>query len=383
MKYLFLVSLATFICAQTTFTLSGCHEHDGQEYCYLPNGSEVPFTRSATEVPTPTATRTTSPASVVASTTVATVPASVTGCHAHDAAQYCLADGTEWEVLQTPSITPLPTAYSGCHTHEGEVLCIASDGTEVPIVLESAETSHTETSHEEITQDTHEDAERSSSGQNCHFHAGVEHCIGGSESGESTSNCDLVQRDYSIRLRIGLIFVVLFGSAFAVFSPILLERFSTISLNSIVFVVLKQFGTGVILSTAFVHLLTHAELMFNNSCLDELAYEATATSIAMAGVFVAFIVEYFGNRLIHRRQQPPSQGLDDEPLPQHAPESPTTKGNAAPDSALAALGHGHSGELGPDSHFSVAVMESGIVFHSIRKNSECPKLQAILTAWKS
>jgi len=39
--------------------------------------------------------------------------------------------------------------------------------------------------------------------------------------------------------------------------------------------------------------------------------------------------------------------------------------NESPDRSLAGLGHSHAGLAHPDNHFSVAVMESGIVFHSI------------------
>lgn len=40
-------------------------------------------------------------------------------------------------------------------------------------------------------------------------------------------------------------------------------------------------GTGVIIATAFVHLLFHAFIMFSNACLGELAFEPAAAAIAM------------------------------------------------------------------------------------------------------
>lgn len=39
----------------------------------------------------------------------------------------------------------------------------------------------------------------------------------------------------------------------AVFTPILLEKFASTNLDGFVFIILKQFGTGVIVSTAYVH----------------------------------------------------------------------------------------------------------------------------------
>lgn len=153
---LFCVALiASTTDAQTTFTLSGCHVHDGTEYCYLPNGPEVPFTRSATLTSSGT-TQATAPARTSAGTiATAEVPASVTDCHDHGSAQYCLASGTEWEVLSTPAITPLPTAYTGCHGHASAVYCLASDGSEVLIALEGFNNTTTTADHEEHTDEQH------------------------------------------------------------------------------------------------------------------------------------------------------------------------------------------------------------------------------------
>jgi solute carrier family 39 (zinc transporter), member 1/2/3 len=44
-------------------------------------------------------------------------------------------------------------------------------------------------------------------------------------------------------------------------------------------------------------LFTHANLMFTNECLGELEYEATTAGILMAGIFIAFSIEYLGHRL--------------------------------------------------------------------------------------
>lgn len=75
--------------------------------------------------------------------------------------------------------------------------------------------------------------------------------MGGSE-GEKETQCEFRKRDYNIPLRVGLLFVILVSSALGVMGPIVLQRALPKKLNSI-FVVLKQFGTGIIISTAFVH----------------------------------------------------------------------------------------------------------------------------------
>jgi solute carrier family 39 (zinc transporter), member 1/2/3 len=81
------------------------------------------------------------------------------------------------------------------------------------------------------------------------------HCTGGSASAETT--CNAPDRDYNVNLRVGLLFAIFVTSAMGVFGPILLYRFMPKSgaLDTI-FMVIKQFGTGIIISTAFVHVST-------------------------------------------------------------------------------------------------------------------------------
>ena len=110
--------------------------------------------------------------------------------------------------------------------------------------------------------------------------------------------------------------------------------------------------------------------MFANSCLGGLLYESTATAIAMAGVFISFLVEYIGNRLIMRRQRPAmaADGADSEQQISDSIKETSHTPEPLHDTTIAALGHGHSGIIGPDNHFNVAVLEAGIIFHSIRAN---------------
>lgn len=81
------------------------------------------------------------------------------------------------------------------------------------------------------------------------------HCVaaGGSENGTEELNCGLTERDYDIGLRIGTLFVILVTSGLGVFAPILLSKLPFRSMNASAFTIVKQFGTGVILSTAFIH----------------------------------------------------------------------------------------------------------------------------------
>ncbi|KAK0613564.1 hypothetical protein B0T14DRAFT_569595 [Immersiella caudata] len=235
----------------------------------------------------------------------------VTDCHLHSTQVYCRAEATEYVVATTATATSdVPPAYTGCHAHGSETFCLSPSGDDVQISLSTIEGD--EEAADEGPQEEH-----------CHFHAGVEHCVGASGE-DGPRSCERTDREYNIPLRIGLLFAILVTSSFGVFAPILLARYLP-SAGKSTLVILKQFGTGVIISTSLVHLLTHAQLMFSNECLGELTYEATAAAVAMAGLFLSFLVEYLGHRFVH------------------------AKGGNATRTALV----------------SVYVLEAGIIFHSL------------------
>ncbi|KAF2197099.1 zinc/iron transporter [Delitschia confertaspora ATCC 74209] len=252
----------------------------------------------------------------------------VSECHLHSATQFCMEGTNEYRVIPPATQTAeLSSTYTDCHTHGSNTYCVAPDGEEVEIV--SAEANSTEQSHHREEGEVFGHA-----GLNCHFHAGVEHCVDKEEAGsDSRTHCEKVDRDYNIPLRIGLLFVMLVTSSLGVFGPILLAS-TRLKLPRRVFIVLKQFGTGVIFSTAFVHLSTHATLVFNNECLGELGYEATASSIIMAGVFLSFLLEYLSRRCLQWRiKSKETEGLD---YSNHSVKK-----------------------------LNIAVLEGGIIFHSL------------------
>ena len=194
----------------------------------------------------------------------------------------------------------LPTEYSGCHTHGGELYCEDPSGKEIgPIEGIDSHGHSTEVHSDEDHEEEEAETAASSSGTNCHFHAGVEHCE--SDDPNAEPSCDGQTRSYNLGIRIGAIFIVMATSALAVFAPILLSKYTASRTGKWVMLIVKQFGTGVIVATAFIHLLTHASLMFSSRCVGELSYEGATTAICMAGIMVAFLVEFAGDRYIQHR----------------------------------------------------------------------------------
>ncbi|KAM0269058.1 hypothetical protein ACHAQH_009836 [Verticillium albo-atrum] len=288
---------------------TGCHPHATDLYCFYEGGAEVQVVLADATV-----------APEAAATTAADAPTALTSCHPHGSAVYCMHGTTEYSMDTTATATQdIPAQFTDCHPHDAELFCLDEAGADVQAIAEGQEAS------------ADEDTSGDPQGENCHFHAGVEHCVapGESESG-GTRSCERVDRDYDVPLRVGLLFVVLVTSAIGVFGPIFLMRVLPSRLH-VIFLIIKQFGTGVIISTAFVHLYTHAQLMFANPCLGSLKFEGTTSAVVMAGIFLSFLVEYIGQRVVKSKLA----------------RGPDAKSWFRPETV------------------SIMVLEAGILFHSI------------------
>ncbi|KAJ9660911.1 high-affinity Zn(2+) transporter zrt1 [Neophaeococcomyces mojaviensis] len=312
------------------------------------------------------------PASVSASRTSEAQTTAITGCHLHATDVFCI-DGHGDEVVVsltgTPT-SPLPAQYTDCHAHGSESYCVDPEGNDV-LVLNT-----TEAGHDDAEDQGHTD-EASEGEVNCHFHAGVEHCVAAGESESSTeaaATCDAPPtRDYNVGLRVGSIFIILATSGLAVFFPLFLHKLPFGKINGTIFTMIKQFGTGIIISTAFVHLYTHAYLMFTNNCLTGIDYEATTSAVVMAGLFVAFLVEYSGYRYVISKEQKKdhchhttgASGGNEEGLTMGA-DTKNIQGNTASSSPLQDISHSHApANFNPNTLLAVGVMEAGILFHSV------------------
>lgn len=102
--------------------------------------------------------------------------------------------------------------------------------------------------------------------------------------------------------------------------------------------------------------------MFSNECIGELGYEGTTSAIVMAGIFICFLIEYIGTRFVASRLRNEGQ------LPAREPNV-SAKGEQFPAGtseenrdAFLAMDHHHGGA---NNKLSVAVMEAGIIFHSV------------------
>ena len=104
-------------------------------------------------------------------------------------------------------------------------------------------------------------------------------------------------------------------------------------------------------------LFTHAELFFSNDCIEGIEYEATAGAILIAGLFTTFIIEYVAHRWIDRKRHM----FERTSTPQSTAQKDATEANLS--EASSNEEHFASKSL----TLNTAVMEAGIIFHSIRK----------------
>ncbi|EFQ86452.1 hypothetical protein PTNB73_04067 [Pyrenophora teres f. teres] len=320
------------------------------------------------------------PAATAVTTSFVPTLTAVSECHPHKTVLWCMAGTEEYQVVGPTATEQFQAQYTDCHTHGSETYCVDNAGEDVKILVDAAEATpepapsggkkncHFHAGVEHCVggeEGSSEGATTSGSKKDCHFHAGVEHCVGG----EKESNCDATPRDYNIGLRVGLLFVILVTSAIGVFTPVLTRKFNLVGDNNIIFVVMKQFGTGIVISTAFIHLFTHADLMFGNSCLGELKYEGTTAAIFMAGLFLSFLIDYLGARFVQWRQARQVGGITETSTVRRDDKSSNTSTSAPMDPESNHGGshsHGAARALTPmEEKINVMNLEAGIIFHSI------------------
>ncbi|KAI7539055.1 putative ZIP zinc transporter [Hortaea werneckii] len=364
--------------AAQTYTLSGCHLHNSVEYCFLPDGSETPWTTysesatPSTSLPASTtvteASSTTSPEET-ASAAETSRPAnpSATGCHLHGETKFCFVGSDEYEVVSEAEPSTAPGEYNECHWHDTELHC-SDEGQDA--MLESVSHAGEGGDHDHSGEGSGESSDTipasEAEGVTCHSHAGVPHCV--DNQGRTVDmGCSRPNNDYDVPLRIGLIFVILATSFIGVVLPIFTSKFTGLSMDHIVLLIIRQFGTGIIISTAFVHLFTHASLLFNNDCLTGVTYEATTAAILIAGLFVAFVAEYLVHRLVGGNGGHHNHGVAPRstggPNKGEAENEGDTRANSpsSDEEALDPADKLSTRELTS----SVLVMECGIIFHSI------------------
>ncbi|PVG03834.1 ZIP-like iron-zinc transporter [Serendipita vermifera] len=115
-----------------------------------------------------------------------------------------------------------------------------------------------------------------------------------SEESSCTRNV-LGNQDTQQSLRVAAIFIILASSAIGAFFPLIAKQ--SMRLPTSVYEFAKYFGSGVIIATAFIHLLTPGFEALGNPCLSEAWHNYPwPAAISMTSVFFIFFIELLAFR---------------------------------------------------------------------------------------
>ncbi|KAF1997170.1 Zinc/iron permease [Amniculicola lignicola CBS 123094] len=109
---------------------------------------------------------------------------------------------------------------------------------------------------------------------------------------------DLSGENYDFPLHVAAVFIVFIASIGGCGFPVVAKKIKWLNIPPKVFFFTKHFGTGVLIATAFVHLLPTAFQSLNDPCLPDLftkKYPAMPGVIMMAALFVLFVIEMWLN----------------------------------------------------------------------------------------
>ncbi|RMY80478.1 hypothetical protein D0864_08649 [Hortaea werneckii] len=172
--------------------------------------------------------------------------------------------------------------------------------------------------------------------------------------------------DYNLGIHIAALFVVLATSGGATAFPPLAVKFPQLRIPQWILFVVRHFGTGVILSTAFVHLLPTAFKNLYNPCMGKFwhkTYPNMPGAITLGAIFLVAMLEMGSHRYIagskaHLRSQEEHRRKDEHSF--------KASGDGSPGPATDESSEKESQSTGRNtSHLQVFLLEAGIIFHSI------------------
>ncbi|KAF7536925.1 hypothetical protein G7Z17_g12961 [Cylindrodendrum hubeiense] len=102
------------------------------------------------------------------------------------------------------------------------------------------------------------------------------------------------KNEYNMGLHVAALFIILCISTLACAFPILAVKFPGLRIPNRFFFAVRHFGTGVLIATAFVHLLPTAFISLGDSCLGDFwtsDYPAIPGAISLAAIFFVTIIE--------------------------------------------------------------------------------------------
>ncbi|KAK0719059.1 ZIP zinc transporter-domain-containing protein [Apiosordaria backusii] len=169
------------------------------------------------------------------------------------------------------------------------------------------------------------------------------------DDGTAASRCGAnfnATTDYNMPLHVGALVIILAVSGLACALPMIALKFPIIRIPERFFFAVRHFGTGVLLATAFVHLLPTAFISLGDPCLSSFwtsDYPAMPGAIALLGIFFVAVIEMVFSPARHYTPRPgrgeagDSDGFRAEEQPAHRHRSTSFGGHCSQAPVLAAI----------------------------------------------
>lgn len=216
------------------------------------------------------------------------------------------------------------------------------------------------------------------------------------EEDEPRPSCETGNEyDGRIGLRLAALFIIWVTSSLGAVFPVFAKQHQGMQVPDWVFFICKYFGSGVIIATAFIHLLGPAEEALTNPCLSGPITEYSwVEGIILMTIFVLFFIELmvmrygnFGGHSHAHEEAPNTHNIvmanQPEPYKDHPKDSPHSTPEPHPRSLSTHQPgqdhHGHAREHTDieDAHnglsfedykaqmTAIFILEFGIIFHSV------------------
>ncbi|KAK5652773.1 hypothetical protein OQA88_9629 [Cercophora sp. LCS_1] len=144
-------------------------------------------------------------------------------------------------------------------------------------------------------------------------------------SGKPICGSDGEVGEYDLPLHVAALFLVMGASLFGAGFPVAAKKLPWLKVPKRAFFICKHFGTGVLVATAFVHLLPVAFGNLTDPCLPDLftdQYPAMPGVIMMGSMFCLFVLEMWINSKVGGHSHGGAMGFESQPKHNHSHGAP-------------------------------------------------------------
>ncbi|KNZ74568.1 Zinc-regulated transporter 1 [Termitomyces sp. J132] len=198
---------------------------------------------------------------------------------------------------------------------------------------------------------------------------------------DEVDECSLIPAPENLLgLRIASIFIILVGSSSGALFPVLARRTTWLHVPKALFDFAKYFGSGIIIATSFIHLLSPALDELGSPCLGEgWTVYPYALALCMLSIFGIFIIELVAFRWGTAKLKKLGIGYDPHGHDpgSHAAHGPELDGTSVQDKGKSDIEsqdsknrhHHHVTDTMSDNSVAqilgVAILEFGVILHSV------------------